>query len=194
MAVKFPGSLEHNNTAYPIAETNNIKGGYTVVTDITERNAIPEAKRDLGMLVLLTGTNIMYRYKGIDVTDTNWTSGSNWLKNEGAGVSVYNQDTFIISSGSYKNISNYGELETTGYSLDVVNDTIRATTVVTSYAEASFVGAPSAGIISANKPDSNSSRYILFNTNEGKTYFVYSPRSGADPTASAGYIEFTNAV
>jgi hypothetical protein len=77
MAVLFPGILEHNNSSYPITDTDNVKGGYMNVSNVGARDAIPSPKRKIGMLVGIGLTSI-YKYNGADTSDTNWEDVDNW--------------------------------------------------------------------------------------------------------------------
>jgi hypothetical protein len=88
MAVLYPGILEHNNSDYPIVNTDNVKGGYTYVADSTARANIPTPKRDLGHLVALASDGVLYRYAGADTADVNWANSSNWVAVTSGGGSA----------------------------------------------------------------------------------------------------------
>lgn len=80
MPLKYPDILQHNNPALPLIDESELKGGYRTVADLTERNAIPYAKRTVGMIVTWTetGEKITKRYSQASVEDVDWQNEDNW--------------------------------------------------------------------------------------------------------------------
>jgi len=77
MALKQPDKLEHYDSDQPLFEQSQKQGGWWAdLASVSERNAIPEAKRKKGMAVNVAGVN--YFYIGSDVLDVNWTNPANW--------------------------------------------------------------------------------------------------------------------
>lgn len=86
MSLKFPDSIEHNNPDLPITDSNKLQGGWQEVPDLAGRNAIPEAKRKIGMSVTWLDTEwVTKRFQGPDVTDPEWTNDVNWSEFGGGG-------------------------------------------------------------------------------------------------------------
>ena len=85
MAIKYPDILKHNNPAYALMESSELRGGAMTVTDKAERDLIPIDKRQRFMIVSYLNPNaggigITRRYKGSDVSDIEWVKEENWEK------------------------------------------------------------------------------------------------------------------
>ena len=65
MAIELISTIKpKNNGEFPIAEANDIKGGYYSVASIEERDRIPSGRRQPGMLCYVLGDKI---YKRLNV-------------------------------------------------------------------------------------------------------------------------------
>lgn len=100
MSLKNPDIIEHNNPNLPAVDGASISNSYTIVTSIAERDTIPLAKR--GRLVEVTGEGL-FRYKGNDYTDLNWTNTQNWrtlIEGDSFKLSYVNADFTLDDSHS----------------------------------------------------------------------------------------------
>jgi photosystem II stability/assembly factor-like uncharacterized protein len=81
MALLYPDILEHNNPNNPLMDDGQLWGGLRIVDDKTARNAIPLAKRKIGMAVAwyINAIPILGKYIGADTTDPEWTNDANWV-------------------------------------------------------------------------------------------------------------------
>ncbi len=79
--LRFSDILEHNNSNYAIVDANNAVGGHHQVSNKAARNAIPEDKRAVRMLVSYEdgGENFTKKFIGASVIDAVWTDDLNWL-------------------------------------------------------------------------------------------------------------------
>lgn len=88
MAIELISTIKpKNNGEFPIAEANDIKGGYYSVASIEERDKIPRGRRQPGMLCYVLGDKI---YKLNDDLNT-W----NELKTGGGGEVVESNNIWI---------------------------------------------------------------------------------------------------
>lgn len=86
MTYKIPDEIENGNPSKEVCIDANRIRGYGIVTDIAERNAIPEDLRKVGGQYTV-GTKA-YIYNGSDITDTNWLNSSNWVLGGGAQITT----------------------------------------------------------------------------------------------------------
>lgn len=80
--VKFPEYIEHNDGTKALVDQEQIRGHHWSVLDKTARNAIPEDKREVGMLVTWI-ENAMYvtkRFEAVNTLDINWLDDSKWFQ------------------------------------------------------------------------------------------------------------------
>lgn len=68
--VKIPGQLAPNG-AFPIVDSNDIKGGFYIVDTIEERNAISMANRKIGLPCYVVEQNMYYRLRD-GITNDHW--------------------------------------------------------------------------------------------------------------------------
>lgn len=96
MAVKFPDTLEHNNSSKALFDNSQIRGGAVTVADLTARNDIPSDKRMIGMLVTYyDGAKwATKRYEGSDILDATWVTSGNWvaITSSGEADNPFDQD------------------------------------------------------------------------------------------------------
>lgn len=91
MAIELISTIKpKNNGEFPIAEANDIKGGYYSVASIDERDKIPSGRRQPGMLCYVLGDKI---YKLNDDLNT-W----NELKTGGGGGEVVESNNIWIGT------------------------------------------------------------------------------------------------
>lgn len=91
MAIELISTIKpKNNGEFPIAEANDIKGGYYSVASIEERDKIPSGRRQPGMLCYVLGDKI---YKLNDDLNT-W----NELKTGGGGGEVVESNNIWIGT------------------------------------------------------------------------------------------------
>lgn len=91
MAIELISTIKpKNNGEFPIAEANDIKGGYYSVASIEERDKIPRGRRQPGMLCYVLGDKI---YKLNDDLNT-W----NELKTGGGGGEVVESNNIWIGT------------------------------------------------------------------------------------------------
>lgn len=91
MAIELISTIKpKNNGEFPIAEANDIKGGYYSVASIDERDKIPRGRRQPGMLCYVLGDKI---YKLNDDLNT-W----NELKTGGGGGEVVESNNIWIGT------------------------------------------------------------------------------------------------
>ena len=91
MAIELISTIKpKNNGEFPIAEANDIKGGYYSVASIEERDRIPAGRRQPGMLCYVLGDKI---YKLNDDLNT-W----NELKTGGDGGEVVESNNIWIGT------------------------------------------------------------------------------------------------
>ena len=64
MPLNYPDILQHNNSVYPIVDSNNILGSVFVTGSDTEQYGISEYKRKLGMIVYFSSSQDFKYYKG----------------------------------------------------------------------------------------------------------------------------------
>ena len=78
--VKFPEYLEHYDDTKALVDQEQVRGHHWSVIDKTARNAIPEDKREIGMLVtwIESSTYVTKRFQGANTTNTVWTNDLNW--------------------------------------------------------------------------------------------------------------------
>jgi hypothetical protein len=100
----IPGTFTITATAAPTSESDTFavtdpkygKGSLRTVADITARNAITTARREVGMIVYVSGENKYYKL-------TNGTDNSNW------------QECVILTIDEFSNIHITGNLIVSGY-------------------------------------------------------------------------------
>ncbi len=80
--VKFPENIEHVDPLLPLVDQVQIKGTHWSVLDKTARNAIPDDKREVGMLVTWVESfnYVTKRFEAVNALDVNWTDDDNWFK------------------------------------------------------------------------------------------------------------------
>jgi hypothetical protein len=78
MALNYPDILQHNNSAYPIVDSNNILGSVFVTGSDTEQYGISEYKRKLGMIVYFSSSQDFKYYKGGTTSSGDWGTAANW--------------------------------------------------------------------------------------------------------------------
>jgi len=76
MPLHYPDILTHENPNYSIVDLNDIRG-ISIINSTSEFNTIPLDKRKIGAIVSVIGNSI-FQYTGVDLTDPNWNSISNW--------------------------------------------------------------------------------------------------------------------
>ena len=98
--VKFPEYLEHYDDTKALVDQEQVRGHHWSVIDKTARNAIPENKREIGMLVtwIESGAYTTKRFQGANVTNTEWTDDLNWSQI----VVFYEGNSIEISNDSIK--------------------------------------------------------------------------------------------
>jgi hypothetical protein len=105
---KFPENLEHFDSSKALIYTDQLRGGYQQVTSKVSRDAIPEDKRSLGMVVtwVETGRYVSKRFEGVNVLEANWIDDNNWrlLYVEGEGLD--NLDSIIFNPIDISTFSN----------------------------------------------------------------------------------------
>jgi hypothetical protein len=78
MPLNYPDILQHNNSAYPIVDSNNILGSVFVTGSDTEQYGISEYKRKLGMIVYFSSSQDFKYYKGGTTSSGDWGTAANW--------------------------------------------------------------------------------------------------------------------
>ena len=76
--VKFPDIVRHENPAYPIVDSNDVRGLniYAVNFSDVDLSEISGPRRTVGHI--LSCTNAMYQYVGDDTSDAKWNNKDNW--------------------------------------------------------------------------------------------------------------------
>ena len=107
---------------HPSHEAAYGKGGYRSVANITERNAIPTARREVGMLVYVQAEGVIYQ---LAADRTNWASlslgGASLQPAESESGPEFTYDSGLLTridydSGAYKLLSyDDGRLSTIAY-------------------------------------------------------------------------------
>ena len=110
MPIEFPDKLQRDDQTKPLTEQSEIQGGALGVANVAARDAIPEAKRALRMVVSYNDgvNNITKRYDGADVLDANWTNESNWsfttnkqsIVTKSENYTILSTDFCILADGS----------------------------------------------------------------------------------------------
>lgn len=71
MAIETTGPFEATDASYFVVESSQIKGSLHAVADATERDLIPDARREEGMLVYLRDEATYYKLEG-GILNANW--------------------------------------------------------------------------------------------------------------------------
>lgn len=77
---QVPDYVQNYDSDQPTVLSEDLKGGAMQVASLAARDAIPESKRSLGMIVsYLKSTEwLVGVYEGVNVLDANWTDTLNW--------------------------------------------------------------------------------------------------------------------
>jgi hypothetical protein len=78
MPLNYPDILQHNNSVYPIVDSNNILGSVFVTGSNGEQYGISEYKRKLGMIVYFSSSQDFKYYKGGTTASGDWGTSGNW--------------------------------------------------------------------------------------------------------------------
>jgi hypothetical protein len=78
MPLNYPDILQHNNSSYPIIDSNNILGSVFVTGSNGEQYGISEYKRKLGMIVYFSSSQNYKYYKGGTTSSADWSAPSSW--------------------------------------------------------------------------------------------------------------------
>lgn len=78
MPIGLPDIIQHNNSVYPIVDSNNILGSVFVTGSDTEQYGISEYKRKLGMIVYFSSSQDFKYYKGGTTSSGDWGTAANW--------------------------------------------------------------------------------------------------------------------
>lgn len=65
-----------NNGNFPVVEDVDLLGGFRVVSDLTERDAIASGKKKAGMVVRIANTGDYYQWSGSDWEDWRIDAGN----------------------------------------------------------------------------------------------------------------------
>ena len=145
--VKVVGNLTTNGTAdtYPTHLDVLGYGGYRVVTDITERNAIPTQRRKYGMLVYVQSDDNLYVLRDVALGNTNWTNLSAQITPTSLGQLSNLSVSGVIEGGVFS-----GTLSTTAMNTITSLANVQALTVTNSINASNIKvsGAVTAGILS----------------------------------------------
>ena len=89
---------QQNDLAFPVADSNDLLGGFYQVETIEERNNIPSKRRRIGMMVYVEEDEYIYQLKG-------GLNNNNWEEFVGGGV---NGAVFITDINPINNENNVG--------------------------------------------------------------------------------------
>jgi hypothetical protein len=97
--MQFPDYIERSDGTKHLIKTDQFQGGYQEVSSKTVRNALPEDKRTLGMIMTWneSGRYISARFEGTNVLDANWTNDANWINIYVEGEGLANLDSIIFN-------------------------------------------------------------------------------------------------
>ena len=90
MPLNYPDILQHNNSVYPIVDSNNILGSVFVTGSDGEQYGISEYKRKLGMIVYFSSSQDFKYYKGGTTASGDWGTSGNWSALGGGTFTSYN--------------------------------------------------------------------------------------------------------
>jgi hypothetical protein len=101
MPLNYPDILQHNNSVYPIVDSNNILGSVFVTGSDTEQYGISEYKRKLGMIVYFSSSQDFKYYKGGTTSSGDWGTAANW---EVLGGNSVNTGSLLLTASVASNI------------------------------------------------------------------------------------------
>lgn len=78
MAIEVPVNLTHANPFYPTLYFSDVKGNVWSTGSNGEQYGIPEAKRELGMVVYFSSSQDFKYYKGGTTASADWSSPLSW--------------------------------------------------------------------------------------------------------------------
>jgi len=97
------------DTTYWMVQDSLLKGGYMVFTHITNRNALPNSQRRIGLLCFVTDSSVFYQLRGgidngnwLQVLDSTGGGGSGTVNFANQGTSL-SGDTVQLGGSLYKN-------------------------------------------------------------------------------------------
>lgn len=115
MPLNYPDILQHNNSSYPIIDSNNILGSVFVTGSDGEQYGISEYKRKLGMIVYFSSSQDFKYYKGGTTASADWSSPLSWSM-FGGGATYLEGPGIIIDGNNYISASLGDGLEFDGNS------------------------------------------------------------------------------
>ena len=122
--------VQKNNQDFPVADANNLRGGFYSVQSISDRDTIPEVRRKPGMLVYVIDIQKYYRLENNSWIEAKFGSDSipvydqEMLDNLGSDV----PDKYITIPNKYSDLSGSPisrEIEQTGTYVDILFSAIR---------------------------------------------------------------------
>lgn len=85
MAVELISEIvQKNGGAFPLLDSNNLRGGFYSVDKLTERDSIPEQRRKIGMLCYVKEDEKYYKLNN----DNTWEEA----KFGGGGIQIFDQE------------------------------------------------------------------------------------------------------
>jgi hypothetical protein len=109
MPLNYPDILQHNNSVYPIIDSNNILGSVFVTGSDGQQYGISEYKRKLGMIVYFSSSQDFKYYKGGTTASGDWGTSGNWSALGGGTFTSYN------FTASFSNQSTWNVYHNLGY-------------------------------------------------------------------------------
>lgn len=110
--------LPKNDNNFFLLEDKHIKGGYTIVNTLVDRDNIPEINLKVGSLVYVISQNSTYRYDGLVDNVRQWTA--DFLESSsGSGTPVIIQSEGVDVGTGVASVINFS-----GPSVEVVEDTV----------------------------------------------------------------------
>lgn len=107
MAIEVPVNLTHANPFYPTLYFSDVKGNVWSTGSDGNQYGIPEAKRELGMIVYFSSSQDFKYYKGNSTASADWGSPLSWSMF--GGGETYLQGPGIIIDGSNYISASIGE-------------------------------------------------------------------------------------
>jgi hypothetical protein len=104
MAILLPTNLTQDNPLYPTVYFSDIKGNAWATGSDGNQYGIPEAKRELGMIVYFSSSQNFKYYKGNSTSSADWTSPLSWSM-FGGGESVNTGSLLLTASATLNAIT-----------------------------------------------------------------------------------------
>lgn len=100
MAIEVPVNLTHANPFYPTLYFSDVKGNVWSTGSDGNQYGIPEAKRELGMIVYFSSSQNFKYYKGNSTASVDWGSPLSWSM-FGGGATYLEGPGIIIDGSNY---------------------------------------------------------------------------------------------